>query len=403
LGFALLPERFAQPVQTLSLPPLATFFAQPTIEQSLGAHVLQEQNRCDDDFRPGVHRFEALKLVLRKSQRRLQFLEEQLDLPTQCVEIDDLTHAAVGGVSHQDFDVVGSRFFQVGFHCRKNELHAANAAHLTFFLIGVVNARFHFRPNTPTRQSPVTGILARRCSKPDGLERQTRPILQTRTQLRAAALRSFVNTLRVSRKDPRVSSIVARFAHDLGIVGRIAQHDHFGLLGQRQAANQFGCRIGRGAVLDPFLRTVFFGVVRNLKRNATAGRGNQQAKRKAMALLAVHFLAIVAAAFLGTPLSVPRAVGVLRLAARLAGQSRIDDEEKFALAAFQPQQGGTQRGVEIVLLPARSGQKTRHLPAMNRLRGDAPRGLRATHASSVTNESQYHSQHHVPRKRIEGS
>ena len=138
-------------------------------------------------------------------------------------------------------------------------------------------------------------------------------------------------------------------------------------------------------MLDSFLRTIFFRVVRNLKRDAIATRGDQQAERKTMAPLAAHLLVIVATAFLGAPLSVARAVGVLCLPTRLAGQGRVDNKDEFALAVIQLNQRVSQRSVEIVLLPARSSQKTGHLSAMNRFRGDAPGRLRAAHAAPVTN------------------
>ena len=101
-------------------------------------------------------------------------------------------------------------------------------------------------------------------SKPDRFQRQTRRILQTRTHFRALARRSFVNAFRVGPNDPDVSSVLAGLVHDVGIVGRIAQHDHAGVFGQRRAANQIGGRFGSGSIFELLLGTVFFGVVRDL-------------------------------------------------------------------------------------------------------------------------------------------
>jgi hypothetical protein len=109
------------------------------------------------------------------------------------------------------------------------------------------------------------------------------------------------------------------------IVSRISQHDHVGLFGQRQRADQIGGRLGGGAMLQALL--------------------------------------VVAATFFGPSLAVAGAVGVLRLASALAGKCGVDEEDELPLAAFHLQQGHPQRRVEVVALPTRPGQKAGELSA----------------------------------------
>ena len=129
------------------------------------------------------------------------------------------------------------------------------------------------------------------------------------------------------------------FAHDVRIVGRIAQHNHVGVFGQRQAANQISGRFGGGSMLDSLLGTVLFGVVRDLPWDAISRRRNQQAEGKAVASLDSDFLLVVAASFFGASFSVAGAVGVLRFTSALAGKRGVDDVEELSLAGFHMQEG----------------------------------------------------------------
>ncbi len=249
------------------------------------------------------------------------------------------------------FTSSGVAFFKIWFHCRKNELHAADAAHLLLFLIGVVHARFLFRPNTPLGKTPIAGVLPRGRSQPDGLQRQTRPILQTRTQFGALPLRSFVHPFRVRRKDPGVSSFLAGLAHDLGVVGRIAQHDDFGARRQRQACES--CRRPTSAVVRCSMPSSWHSTPWCSAESAIgmrdARRRDQQAEREAVALLVNDLLLVVATALCRAAAAVAGAVGVFRLLAGLADQRRIDQKKKLAPAALQPQQSHSQGLVEVVL------------------------------------------------------
>src|SRR5258708_6644056 len=116
-----------------------------------------------------------------------------------------------------------------------------------------------------------------------------------------------------------------------------------------------------------------------------------------MALLAGYRLLIVAATFLGTPLAIAGAEGVLRFSARLADQGRVDDEDELPLAALHGEQYISQGIIEALLLPTHSSQEAADLPTMQRVGGHAPGGPRARHPPPMDDESQHHFEHHCLR------
>ncbi len=71
----------AQPVGALMSPPIALRVARPTTSQLFGAVPFQVHKRRQRQFRPAFHAGELLELVLMKTERGLQFLEEQLSVP----------------------------------------------------------------------------------------------------------------------------------------------------------------------------------------------------------------------------------------------------------------------------------------------------------------------------------
>ena len=156
-------------------------------------------------------------------------------------------------------------------------------------------------------------------------------------------------------------------------------------------------------MLESHLGTVLFGIVRNLPGDAVSRRGDQQAERKAVTLLASDFLLVVATSFLGTSFAVAGAVSVLRLAAALARKRGVDNIEKLSLAGFHLQQGQPQRRVEVVALPAGPAEKSRELSTMERFGGDASSGLGATHPPAVHNEGQGHAEDESLRQIVQHS
>src|SRR5690606_14191726 len=154
------------------------------------------------------------------------------------------------------------------FHCRKNKLHIANASHGKLLLISVVNAWFHFRPNTPLRQTPVISVFASGRSKPDRLERQTRPILQSRSQLGPLPSGPFVNPFRVGWENPGLSVLIACFLHDFRVIRSVSEDNDLGVIIKRQRAYHFCGGFGGGQVNKAMLGTVFLRSVRNLHRDA---------------------------------------------------------------------------------------------------------------------------------------
>lgn len=161
--------------------------------------------------------------------------------------------------------------------------------------------------------------------------------------------------------------LLAGFADTLSIVSGIAQYHHVGFFAERQFANHLGRCLGGCPVFEAFLGAVFFGVVRDLKGDSVPRRSDQQTKREAVNVFAPDLLFVVATTFLGPPLSVPGAVGVLGLSTGLREQRCVDDEEEFAFTRLHLQQGESTKRGDVVFLPTRPGQETGELAAVDRL------------------------------------
>jgi len=77
---AFLTAGFAEAVESLSLPPSATLFAQTSIGQSLCPFVFREQHQSDDAIHHPVDGFASFERDLSDAQSRSHFPEKQFDL-----------------------------------------------------------------------------------------------------------------------------------------------------------------------------------------------------------------------------------------------------------------------------------------------------------------------------------
>jgi hypothetical protein len=181
---------------------------------------------------------------------------------------------------------------------------------------------------------------------------------------------------------------------DLGVVGRIPQHDHLGFLGERQFAYQIGRGFGRGAMHQTFLAAVLARPIRTHVRNPEARRGNEQSHREAVTALLGMFLLAVATSLLRPPLPIPRAVGIFGLLASLADQRGIDNEHEAALARFPRQQFRPRDVRQMEAAEAGTLEHPAHLSPMPRVGSHGTRGLQTRHASGMQQEGDHNSHHH---------
>ena len=180
-----------------------------------------------------------------------------------------------------------------------------------------------------------------------------------------------------ARENPVVAASGTGLVDDLGIVGRIPQHDHLGLFGERQFANQIGCRFGRGVMDQPLLAAILARSVRTRIGDPEAGRGNQQSHREAVAAFPGMLLLAVTTPLLGPPLPIPRAVGVFGLLAGLADQRGIDDEQEAAPVGFPRQQFRPRDIRQVQAAKAGTLEHPAHLRPMPHVGSHRARGLQA--------------------------
>ena len=140
------------------LPPAPLVVVQVAPGHLLHPVPLQVHEGCQRQLRPALHRLKFLELVLVEAQRRLEFLEKQLDLPAQRVQLDHGAHGQPQVVRHQDFHVVGRGSWEIFLGCRKDETDLADRVHPSSFLMGVIRPRFRFRPDPMRRQTPIHGV-----------------------------------------------------------------------------------------------------------------------------------------------------------------------------------------------------------------------------------------------------
>src|SRR5208283_1947686 len=243
--------------------------------------------------------------------------------------------------------------FEIFFGCRKDETDLADRVYPSSFLMGVVRPRFRFRPDPMRRQTPIHGVWALPRSKPDGLPRPLRPILQERTHLGPLPFRASQDALGVARKYPRVAAVPASVADHFGVIRGITQHDDARPFRQRQFANQIGCRLGCGAVDQALLLAVLAFVIRFAERNPRARWSDQETHREAVTVLLSVFVFAVATPFPRPFFTVAGAVGVFRFLSCLTGQRGVDDIYEQAVGSLSLQQPLPQDGVDIELPPPR--------------------------------------------------
>ena len=137
-------------MQALHRPPLPLLFGQVATDHLLSTSCLKEQHRRQGKRNPPFDFTESLEAIVVETETRFELFEKQLNLPSNLVQIDDLTKTQVLRIGHQDFDIVGSRFGQVFLCCRIHKLNTPYGMNIPSFFVGVVNTRFHFRSDTPS-------------------------------------------------------------------------------------------------------------------------------------------------------------------------------------------------------------------------------------------------------------
>jgi hypothetical protein len=111
-------EALTEAVPPLPGPPLPCLGGLLAVGQPTGSQVLQKKHRRQGRFDPPLHGGEVFDAVPREARCRLQLLEEQLDLPPEGVQFDQLRRAQLR-VAHQDLHVVGGCSGEAGVTVEK--------------------------------------------------------------------------------------------------------------------------------------------------------------------------------------------------------------------------------------------------------------------------------------------